>query len=75
MIFKGSPRIRTLLSSLVAVGLVFLVTLPLWRIRDALTLANFTLIYLLLTLVVAAWLGTTPSLIAAFVSFFCFNFF
>lgn len=75
MFFKNPPRFRTLLRPLIAVGLVILVTLPLWRIRDALTLANFSLIYLLLTLIIAIWLGTVPSLIAAFVSFFCFNFF
>ncbi|MCC6605455.1 MAG: DUF4118 domain-containing protein [Anaerolineae bacterium] len=75
MFFKKPLPIRILLLSSAAAGLVLLVTLPLWRIRDALTLANFSLIYLLLTLVVAAWLGTTPSLVAAFVSFFCFNFF
>ena len=75
MFFKDSPHFRTLLRPLMAVGLAILVTIPLWRIRDALTLANFSLIYLLLTLVIAIWLGTVPSLMAAFVSFFCFNFF
>jgi two-component system sensor histidine kinase KdpD len=75
MFFKTLPRFRTLLRPLTAVGLVILVTIPLWRIRDALTLANFSLIYLLLTLVIAIWLGTVPSLTAAFASFFCFNFF
>jgi two-component system sensor histidine kinase KdpD len=75
MIFKDPPRFRTLVRSLIAVGLVILVTIPLWRIRDVLTLANFSLIYLLLTLIIAIWLGTVPSFAAAFVSFFCFNFF
>jgi two-component system sensor histidine kinase KdpD len=75
MFSKAPPRFRTLLRPLTAVGLVILVTIPLWRIREALTLANFSLIYLLLTLVIAVWLGTVPSLTAAFVSFFCFNFF
>jgi two-component system sensor histidine kinase KdpD len=73
--FKDSPRFRLLRRPIMAAGLVLLVTIPLWRIRDALTLANFSLIYLLLTLVIAVWLGTVPSLTAAFVSFFCFNFF
>lgn len=59
----------------IAIGLVILVTIPLWTIRDRLTLANFALIYLLLTFIVAVWLGTLPSLVAAFFSFFCFNFF
>lgn len=75
MLLKTPLSIRIPLRSGLAAGLALLVTLPLWRIRDALTLANFSLIYLLLTLVVAVWLGTTPSLVAAFVSFFCFNFF
>ena len=75
MTFKDSPRFRLLRRPITAAGLVILVTIPLWRIRDALTLANFSLIYLLLTLVIAVWLGTIPSLTAAFVSFFCFNFF
>ncbi len=75
MIVKGSPHFRTQLRPLIAVGLVILVTIPLWRIREALTLSNFSLIYLLLTLVIAIWLGTVPSFAAAFVSFFCFNFF
>lgn len=75
MLFKKRLLTGVTLRSGVAAGLVLLVTLPLWRIRDTLTLANFSLIYLLLTLVVAVWLGTSPSLVAAFVSFFCFNFF
>ncbi|MBK8902133.1 MAG: DUF4118 domain-containing protein [Anaerolineaceae bacterium] len=75
MLFTKPLPTRVPLRSIIAAGLVLLVTLPLWRIRNALTLANFSLIYLLLTLVVAVWLGTTPSLTAAFVSFFCFNFF
>jgi two-component system sensor histidine kinase KdpD len=72
---EESPQYRTSTSLAIAIGLVILVTIPLWRIRDVLTLANFSLIYLLLTLIIAIWLGTIPSLIAAFVSFFCFNFF
>ncbi|HRQ42302.1 MAG TPA: DUF4118 domain-containing protein [Chloroflexota bacterium] len=66
---------RPLTRALIATGLVILVTVPLWYIRDRLTLANFSLIYLLLTFIIAVWLGTLPSLIAAFLSFFCFNFF
>ena len=72
---EDSPGFRSPTRAVIAIGLVILVTIPLWRIRDALTLANFSLIYLLLTLVIAVWLGTVPSLVAAFVSFFCFNFF
>jgi len=59
----------------ITLGLVVLVTIILWRIRELLTLANFSLIYLLLTLLIAVWLGTIPSLIAAVISFLCFNFF
>ncbi|MCL4263740.1 MAG: DUF4118 domain-containing protein [Anaerolineae bacterium] len=66
---------RPLTRALIATGLVILVTVPLWYIRDRLTLANFSLIYLLLTFIIAIWLGTLPSLIASFLSFFCFNFF
>ncbi len=68
-------RFRLSIRAVLAMGLVVLVTIPLWAIRDVLTLANFSLIYLLLTLIIAVWLGTVPSLIAALVSFFCFNFF
>ncbi|GAB4149425.1 MAG: hypothetical protein Fur0021_10390 [Candidatus Promineifilaceae bacterium] len=68
-------RFRLSIRAALAVGLVLLATAPLWAIRDVLTLANSSLIYLLLTLIIAVWLGTAPSLIAALVSFFCFNFF
>lgn len=73
--FNDSPRRRTLRRSMLAAGLILLVTIPLWWVRELLTLANFSLIYLLLILVIAVWLGTVPSLTAVFVSFFCFNFF
>lgn len=51
------------------------VTSGLWLVRDALTLANFSLIYILLILVIAVWLGLGPALLAAIGSFFSFNFF
>jgi len=70
---EDSPGFRSPTRAAIASGLVILVTIPLWRIRDVLTLANFSWIYLLLTLVIAVWLGTVSSLVAAFVSFFCFN--
>ncbi len=66
---------RLPLRAAIAIGLVIVVTIPLWAIRDVLTLANFSLIYLLLTLIIAVWLGTFPSVTAALISFFCFNFF
>src|SRR5690242_9406147 len=50
-------------------------TLLLWLLRDNLTTANFSLVYLLVVLVSAIYQGTGPSLFAAFVSFLCFNFF
>ncbi len=75
IIREDSPGLHAPLRPVMAAGLVILFTILLWRIRDLLTLANFSLIYLLLTLVIAIWLGTAPSLTAAFISFFCFNFF
>lgn len=51
------------------------VTAVLWAARDSLTLANFSLIYLLAIFLSAMWLGTYASLLAAVLSFFCFNFF
>ena len=50
-------------------------TLILWVLRDVLTLANFSLIYLLMVLIMAISQGTRPSLLAALLSFLCFNFF
>lgn len=45
------------------------VTLFLWLLRDVLTLANFSLIYILVILVIAVWLGMGPAVLAAFASF------
>src|SRR5579859_2786973 len=50
-------------------------TVVLWLLRDTLTSANFSLVYLLVVLVIAIYQGTGPSLFAAFISFLCFNFF
>jgi two-component system sensor histidine kinase KdpD len=58
-----------------SIGLITATTLILWLLRDRLTIANTSLIYMLITLVVAVWLGTWPSVLAAFLSFFSFNFF
>ena len=58
-----------------AVGLVTLTTLGLWALRDRLTPANASLVYMLATLIVAVWLGTYPAILAAVLSFFGFNFF
>jgi len=59
----------------VAVLLVFSTTFVLWLLRDTLTPANFSLIYLLGVLAVAMRQGTRASLLAAVLSFLCFNFF
>jgi two-component system sensor histidine kinase KdpD len=58
-----------------ALLLVAGVTALLWALRDALTLANLSLLYLLAIVVAAIWLGTGPSLVAAATSFVAFNFF
>ncbi len=59
------------LAALVIAG----VTLALWLLRSYLTVANFSLIYLLVVLVIAIRQGIGPSLFAAALSFVCFNFF
>jgi two-component system sensor histidine kinase KdpD len=55
--------------------LAFATTFGLWLLRDLLTPANFSLIYLLLVLLIATRLGIRASLITAIISFLCFNFF
>jgi two-component system, OmpR family, sensor histidine kinase KdpD len=59
----------------IAVSLALGITLVMWLLRNTLTLANFSLIYLLYVLMVAIQWGTLPSLLTAIVSFLCFNFF
>ncbi|MCC7451138.1 MAG: DUF4118 domain-containing protein [Anaerolineae bacterium] len=66
------PFIRTYLAITL---LVTTVTFVLWLLRDALTLANFSLAYLLIVLVSAIYQGIRPSLYAALLSFLCFNYF
>lgn len=58
-----------------AVLLVAAMTAILWMLRDRITIANVSLLYLLLTLITAVWFGTGPSLVVAVLSFFAFNFF
>jgi two-component system sensor histidine kinase KdpD len=60
---------------LVAVSLTAVVTLGAWLLRDLLTLANFTTIFLFLVLMIAIWRGTGPALTAALVSFLSINYF
>lgn len=67
----NNPAGRYLLGAL----LVAATTAVLWLLRDQLTAANASLIYMLVTLIAAVWLGTWPSVVVAVVSFFCFNFF
>lgn len=62
---------RYLLAIVLTAGL----TLATWPLRDALTNANISLFYMLVTLIAAVLLGTGPSLLTAVLSFFSFNFF
>ncbi len=54
---------------------VLIATLPLWLLRDVLTQANFSLVYVLVVIMSAIYRGTGASLFAAFLSLLCFNFF
>ena len=56
-------------------ALVAAMTLVLWLLRDRLTLANASLLYLLATLVAAVRWRTGPSVLAAVLSFFSLNYF
>jgi two-component system sensor histidine kinase KdpD len=58
-----------------ALAAVAAVTLLSYLLRERLTLANFTMFYFLLVLVVAVRAGTMPAFVTAFVSFVCINFF
>jgi two-component system sensor histidine kinase KdpD len=58
-----------------AAVLIAATTLGLSLLRDHLTLANFSLIYLLVVLVIAIRQGIGAALFAAALSFVCFNFF
>lgn len=67
---KNDPRVAYSLT----IGLVLLLSLCLWLLRERLTDANFSLLYILFVLVVAVRFGTGPSLVAAAIAFLCFNF-
>lgn len=54
---------------------VTVVTILAWLLRAHLTIANFTVIYVLVVLVLAIQRGTRVALAAAFISFLCINFF
>ncbi|MCC6905439.1 MAG: DUF4118 domain-containing protein, partial [Anaerolineae bacterium] len=62
------------LYGLALIGVV-LVTLGSVTLREVLTLANFTMIYLLLVVIMAIRYGTGPAFGTAFASFACINFF
>lgn len=55
--------------------LLFAVTWFTWLMRGTLTLANFTMIYIVVVLVLAIRNGTRVALAASFISFLCINFF
>ncbi|MCX9076366.1 MAG: DUF4118 domain-containing protein, partial [Candidatus Methanoperedens sp.] len=59
---------------LFALLVVVAVTLCAWALRDILTLANFTTIYVLIVLVIAIRWGTGPALMTAFLTFLSINF-
>src|SRR5207253_2652126 len=69
--FADNSRRRYVFAALLAAG----ATLFLWVLRDVLTDANFSLVYLLVVLVTAIYQGTGPSLLAAVICFLGFNFF
>jgi two-component system sensor histidine kinase KdpD len=58
----------------ITVGVILLLSLGLWLLRELLTDANFSLIYLLSVLIISIQLGIGPSLAAAGLAFLCFNF-
>lgn len=65
-------HLRVYSSALLAVAVITACARPL---RDVLTLANFTMVYFLLVLIIAICSGTGPAFVSAFVSFMCINFF
>ncbi|MFO7664984.1 MAG: DUF4118 domain-containing protein [Chloroflexota bacterium] len=60
---------------LYAVLMVAVTTAFLTLLRERLSIANISLIYMLLALIAAIWLGTLPSFLVATLSFVSFNFF
>ena len=65
-------RFRVYSVALLSVIVLTICVLPL---REVLTLANFTMIYFLLVLIIAIRSGIGPAFVTAFVSFMCINFF
>lgn len=58
-----------------AAVMVGAVTVGLWLLRDELTIANASVLYMLVTLIAAVLLGTGPAVLTAALSFFSFNYF
>lgn len=56
------------------IGLIGIMLLT-WLLRSNLTLANFTMIYILVVLLFAIRLGTIPAMITALISFLSINYF
>jgi two-component system sensor histidine kinase KdpD len=54
---------------------LFLVTIGAWALRETLTIANATMVYILVVLILAIRRGTRIAMAASFVSFLCINFF
>jgi len=50
-------------------------TIGLWLLRGELTIANASVLYMLVTLIAAVLLGTGPAVLTAVLSFFGFNYF
>ncbi len=67
-------RLAVVVPYLLAVLAVAATSLVLLLLRDRLTRGNESLLYLLVTLIVAVRLGTGPSVLAAVLGFFSFNF-
>jgi len=55
--------------------LLCITTALLWVLRGSLTVANFTMIYIFVILIIAIQRGTQIAVVSSFVSFLCINFF
>ncbi len=73
-ILRLDAKQSRIVSYSLTIGFVIALSLVLWLLRERLTDANFSLLYLLFVVVVAIRLGTGPSLVAAVIAFLCFNF-
>lgn len=66
---------RTIRSYVLSLSGVVLVTAAAWLLRDTLTLANFTLVYLLLVVTIAINAGIGPAYVTTFASFMGIDYF